>query len=88
MRWRRARRSPCGCTRAARAWDLGKLEVVVESEPGERGVCGPFTVILRLPKELAEEQVSRLRVIAGKCPVHCTLASSEASVVEVRVELV
>lgn len=71
-----------------KGWELPGLEVVAESEPGERGACGPFTVVLRLPKELTEERVRRLRVIAGKCPVHRTLASAEACVVEDRVELV
>ena len=71
-----------------KGWGLGGLEVAVEAEPGDRDACGPFTVVLRLPKELSEEQVRRLRVIAGKCPVHRTLASPEACVVEDRVELV
>jgi putative redox protein len=30
-------------------------------------------MVLRLPAELADEQVERLRVIAGRCPVHRTL---------------
>ena len=47
---------------------------------------GHFEVTLRLPKELTEEQASRLRVIASKCPVHRTLASAEACVIEDRVE--
>jgi putative redox protein len=70
-----------------KGWDLEGLEVVVESEPGERDACGPFTVVLSLPKELTDEQIRRLRVIAGKCPVRRTLAAPEACVVEERVEL-
>ena len=69
-----------------KGWDLDGLEVVAEAMPGERGACGPFEVTLRVPKELSEEQVRRLRVIASKCPVHRTLASPEACVVEDRIE--
>lgn len=71
-----------------KGWELGDVEVIAESEPGEKGACGPFTVTLRLSKDLSDEQVERLKVIAGKCPVHRTLASPEACVVEDRVELV
>ena len=59
---------------------------MADAKPGERGACGPFEVTLRLPKELSEEQVGRLRVIASKCPVHRTLASREACLIEDRVE--
>jgi putative redox protein len=69
-----------------KGWDLDGLEVVAEAKPGGRGACGPFGVTLRLSKELSEEQVRRLRVIASKCPVHRTLASREACAVEDRVE--
>ena len=69
-----------------KGWDLDGLEVVADAKPGERGACGPFEVTLRLPKELSEEQVGRLRVIASKCPVHRTLASREACLIEDRVE--
>lgn len=69
-----------------KGWDLGGLEVMGEAKPGERGACGPFEVTLRLPKGLSEEQVRRLRVIASKCPVHRTLTSRDACVIEDRVE--
>jgi putative redox protein len=71
-----------------KGWDLDGLEVVADAKPGDRGACGPFEVTLRLPKDLSEDQVRRLRVIASKCPVHRTLASAEACVVEDRVERV
>jgi putative redox protein len=71
-----------------KGWDLDGLEVVADSQPGEGGACGPFVVTLRLPNALSDEQVRRLRVIAGQCPVHRTLASPEACVIEDRVELV
>jgi putative redox protein len=71
-----------------RGWDLDGLEVVADSRPGEDGACGPFVVTLRLPNGLSDEQVRRLRMLAGKCPVHRTLASPETCVIEDRVELV
>jgi putative redox protein len=71
-----------------KGWGLDGLQVLVESEPGERGVCGRFTVVLRLPRELSEQQIRRLRAIAGKCPVHRTLSSSQACAVDDRIELV
>ena len=71
---------------ARKRWDLDGLEVVAEARPGERAACGPFEVTLRVPRDLTDEQVRRLRVIASKCPVHRTLASREACVVEDRVE--
>jgi putative redox protein len=71
-----------------KGWDLNGLEVVADSRPGESGACGRFVVTLRLPDGLSDEQVRRLRVIAGKCPVHRTLASPEVCAIEDRVELV
>ncbi len=56
-------------------WDLGELEVVAEFTPGPRGECDNFDVTLKLPAELSEEQTERIKTIAGKCPVHRTLAT-------------
>jgi putative redox protein len=58
---------------ARKGWDIGHLEVDVEYTPAERGCPTKFDLILRLPEDLPEEQVERLRVIATKCPVHRTL---------------
>jgi putative redox protein len=57
-----------------KGWDVGKLQVEVETEY-EGPVPASFTVTLHLPGGLGEEQLERLRVIAGKCPVHKALAS-------------
>jgi putative redox protein len=55
-------------------WDVGELAVDVEMEyDGE--VPSTFTVTLRLPGGLSEDQLDRLRTIAGKCPVHKALAA-------------
>ena len=38
-------------------------------------VPSEFTVTLRLPGGLSEEDLERLRLVAGKCPVHRALAA-------------
>lgn len=53
-----------------KGWDVGALEVEVEGEPG---ADAHFEVVLKLPTALDDEQIRRLEVIAGKCPVHRTL---------------
>jgi putative redox protein len=57
-------------------------------EYGESSAPKSFTVIVRLPRVLSEDQVERLKVIAGKCPVHRTLASETEVQIEDRVELI
>ena len=53
-------------------WDLDDVEV--EVEPGHDGPSpNGFTVTIKVPKELSEEQRERLLQIAGKCPVHRAL---------------
>jgi putative redox protein len=54
-------------------WDVGELEVAVEMEYGTGSLPTSFEVIVKLPKELSDEQRERLVVIAGKCPVHRVL---------------
>jgi putative redox protein len=60
-----------------KGWDLDGLSVEAEVEkplaaPGDQS----FTVKLNLPHGLSEEQTSRIRTIAGKCPVHRALSGS------------
>jgi putative redox protein len=71
-----------------KGWDLGDLEVEAEMEFGRSSAPESFVVTLRLPEELSEEQRGRLRVIAGKCPVHRALSSEIEISIEDRVELV
>jgi putative redox protein len=66
--------------------DLGELEIAVDMEYGDASGPRSFEVVLRLPSGLDDEQVEKLRVIAGKCPVHRALAG-EVEVTE-RVERV
>ena len=56
-----------------KGWDLGEVEVECQYTPAERGCPTKFDLILRLPPDLSDEQIERLRVIAAKCPVHRTL---------------
>jgi putative redox protein len=68
-------------------WELAELEVSAEFEPGPRGECDHFTVTMRLPPGLSEDQMERIRIIAGKCPVHRTLASEAEIEIEDRIEV-
>jgi putative redox protein len=56
-----------------KGWDIGGVEVEASYTPAERGCPTRFGLTLRLPSDLSDEQVERLRVIAAKCPVHRTL---------------
>jgi putative redox protein len=58
---------------ARKGWDVGHVEVDVQYSPAERGCPTKFELVMRLPEDLPEEQVERLRVIAAKCPVHRAL---------------
>jgi putative redox protein len=58
---------------ARKGWDVGPVEVGCEYTPAERGCPTRFSLNVRLPAELSQEQVERLMVIAAKCPVHRTL---------------
>ena len=62
---------------ARKEWDLTGIEVVVDfagaPKPGENA---SFVVELKLPDGLDEDQVERIKTIAGKCPVHRTLTSN------------
>lgn len=58
---------------ARKGWNLRDVEVECEYTPAERGCPTKFSLTLRLPSDLTDEQVQRLKVIATKCPVHRTL---------------
>jgi putative redox protein len=70
-----------------KGWDVGELEVDVEMEYGEASVPRSFAVTLRLPRGLSEDQVDRLLVIAGKCPVHRLLSREREVAVSDRIEI-
>jgi putative redox protein len=71
-----------------KGWELGEVEVEVEMEYGQSAVPSSFVVILRLPSGLSEEQAERLKMIAGRCPVHRALSHETKVSIEDRVELV
>ena len=56
-----------------KGWEIGDVECEVEYEPAQRGSPTKFRLVLRLPKELPNDQRERLTQIAAKCPVHRTL---------------
>jgi putative redox protein len=56
-----------------KGWDVGEIAVEVDYEPAQRGSPTKFTMDVRLPKELPEDQREKLMQIAAKCPVHRTL---------------
>jgi putative redox protein len=58
---------------ARKGWDIGEVEVECDYTPAERGCPTRFSLVLRFPPELSDEQVAKLKVIAAKCPVHRTL---------------
>jgi putative redox protein len=68
-------------------WDVGDVEVEVEMD-FTGAVPTDFTVTLRLPKTLSAEQQERIRVIAGKCPVHRALVADSGVSIRERIELV
>jgi len=56
-----------------KGWDIGEVVVDVDYEPAQRGSPTKFEMVVKLPKELPEEQREKLMQIAAKCPVHRTL---------------
>lgn len=70
-----------------KGWDLGEVEVDVEMEY-EGATPSSFAVMLKVQCELDDDQLERLRIIAGKCPVHRALASETPVSIEDRIERV
>jgi len=59
-----------------KGWDVQGLEVEVDFGGAPRaGETARFDVTLTLPDGLDAEQRKRIVIIAGKCPVHRTLAA-------------
>jgi putative redox protein len=61
-------------------WDLGAVEVAVDFEEPSADKSASFKVKIRVGARLSDEQRERLLVIAGKCPVHKTLAASDTEI--------
>ena len=47
-------------------WDIGGVEVACEYTPAERGCPTRFSLVLRFPPGLTDEQVAKLKIIAAK----------------------
>jgi putative redox protein len=56
-----------------KGWDIGDIEVTADWLETERGEPARFETRMKLPRGLPDEHVDRLKVIAGKCPVHRAL---------------
>ena len=56
-----------------KGWDVSLAEVECSYEQADPGRPTQFELVLRLPADLTDDQRERLRVIAGRCPVHRTL---------------
>jgi putative redox protein len=69
-----------------KGWALGAIEVDAVRLSAQRGEPVRYAVEVRVPMPLTAEQADRIRVIAGKCPVHRTLTGKVE--IEDRVELV
>ncbi len=67
-----------------KGWELGSVEVEATRESAEREEPVRYSVEVRIPAPLTGEQAERIKVIAGKCPVHRTLTG--AVEIEDRVE--
>jgi putative redox protein len=71
---------------ARKDWDVGDLQVEVNMEYGDQSVPRSFDVTISVPDGLSEEQAERLRVIAGKCPIHRLLTHDREAKITDRVE--
>jgi putative redox protein len=58
-------------------WGLGTVEVAVDYTEATTDDPPTFDVTITLGAELSEEHQDRLRVIAGKCPVHRALKAQD-----------
>jgi len=71
-----------------KGWDLGAIEVEADVEWGEKASIRSFTVTLRIPRPLDDDQQRRLLEIASRCPVHRALSSETEVAIEDRIEQV
>jgi len=58
-------------------WELGQVEVNVNFTEATASEPPKFGVQIKVQEELDENQRERILVIAGKCPVHRAVASTE-----------
>jgi putative redox protein len=63
-------------------WELGEVEVAVDYTEPAADAPPSFEVKIRTPASLTDEQRERILVIAGKCPVHKTLAAQDVKIAD------
>jgi putative redox protein len=63
-------------------WGLGTVEVSVDFTEATTDEPARFDVTITLGAELSEENQDRLRVIAGKCPVHKALKAQDVVITD------
>ena len=68
-----------------KGWDIGPVEVEVDVTYLDYTPLS-FTVTLRLPSGLSDEQRERLLVVAEKCPVHKLIAGETDVVITDEIE--
>jgi putative redox protein len=61
-------------------WELGDVEVAVDFETPTAETPPKLKATIKIAAELSDEQRERILVIAGKCPVHRTLASQDVQI--------
>jgi putative redox protein len=55
-------------------WDVDELEVEVDYDLNQKDrSLSRFDVLIKLPGALSDEQLDRLKAVAGKCPIHRAL---------------
>jgi putative redox protein len=60
-------------------WELGQIEVAVEYRSSNKG-SAKFGVKIKIPAELSGDQLERILVIAGRCPVHRALKAQDVAI--------
>jgi putative redox protein len=61
-------------------WELGQVEVSVDFETPTPDSPPSLEVKITIPADLTDDQRERILTIAGKCPVHRTLASQDVKI--------
>jgi putative redox protein len=61
-------------------WGLGTVEVAVDFTEATTDDPPNFDVTIKLGAELSEETREKIRIIAGKCPVHRALKAKEVTI--------
>ena len=58
-----------------KGWDLGQVEVQLEAEKSSHGVISGIKIHIEFGGTLNEEQQTRLKEIATRCPTHKVLST-------------